>query len=146
MTDKPDIDELAQTYINLWQRQMTSMMNDPEVSKWMTQATQNSLEASQEIGKVWSDVLSTPLNDQGVARKSNSAQHGTSGKTKKGDHGHDGAKQENGTAGATATAVASRSDDRRMDELERRIATLEQRLTALEAGPEKPGGRTRKKS
>jgi|GEM_PF-1402318 len=146
MADKPDIDELAQTYLELWQRQMSGAMNDPEVSKWITQTTQSGLEKSQEIGKAWGDAFSAALDNQGVAQTTDFAQHGASSKAEKDGQSENVKDRENRTAGAKASAAASSSDDRRIDELERRVAALEEQLASLEGRPARPRGRPRKKS
>jgi len=144
MADTPDLDALAKTYIDLWQRQLSGMTENPEAVKQLTQAAQQGLELTQEIGKAWGETFLQSMQDQGVAKSPMTAQHEPSKNAAKESHDDEGSKAR--TPGAKTPASAPGGDEQRIHDLERRIAVLEERLAAMDTGAGKRRRSSHKKT
>jgi len=147
MADTPDLDALAKTYLDLWQRQLSGMTENPETVKQLSQAAQQGLEITQEIGKAWGETFLQSMQDQGVAKSPMTAQHEPSKNTAKESHDDEGSKQQDArTPGSKTPASAPGGDEQRIHDLERRIALLEKRLAALDTGAGKRRRSSHKKT
>jgi hypothetical protein len=135
MTDAPDLDTLAQQYLDLWQDHVTALANDPSVHRALSQALAvsgmappaggNAADAgmaqAQAIAAAWPAMMAAAMGNPVAAAMQASGEE--SGR------GHD-----NGRAHGTASAAAASGDGAgHLDELLRRVAALEDRLAALES-------------
>src|SRR5215475_2455394 len=110
----PDIEALARRYLDLWQDQATALAGDAELAR--------------QLGR-WFSVMQSGMANAVQAASSTSAAGDSAGKP---------------AAGTAAPAAASGGGELRLDELARRLAAVEERLTRIEAGaggPGKPAGR-----
>lgn len=147
MADTPDLDTLAKTYLDLWQRQLSGMTENPEALKQLTQAAQQGLELTQEIGKAWGETFLQAMQEQELAKSSRTAQHEPSGSAaKESDEDERSEQQDGGAPGPKTPVSAPGGDEQRIHDLERRIALLEERLAALDAGTGKRRRSSHKKT
>ena len=115
MADPPDLSVLAKRYVDLWQDQLIALVAHPELAESLARV----LAAFPVPSVTW-----PPAAGAGSAHNG----HGPS------------------AAPRTATsAAASGGSDHQLRELARRLATLEERLSRLEAGTPDGGKRARKK-
>jgi hypothetical protein len=122
MADPPDLDALASRYLDFWQEQAASMAANPALADLVSKLFGALGPAGAAAG------FATPSTDQHEQSKPDREQ---------------GAQHETGGAGAAAGGAASAgaapvADHDRLDELLRRLASLEERVAALEArGPKR---------
>jgi hypothetical protein len=133
MAESPDLAALARRYVDLWQDQLTAMAADPALAE----STARLLQALVPAG--WPPQQRSQDNDASIFSAPGSAAPGFS-------------KPGFSKTGPKAAGAASGQRDRRVDELTRRLAAVEKRLAALEAGirpsrrkPQPRAGRRRKK-
>lgn len=128
MGDQPDFAALARQYLDLWEDQLTTMAADPDLAE----QTARFFDAMTQLGNNVNPILSANLADfMQPAQPGNANEQNPSTSTP------DGAK---------ASAAAPDDRDKRMDQLARRLATIEERLGQLEAGSAKPRGRAQSRT
>ena len=123
--DAPDLEALAKRFLDLWQDQVAASVADPALAEWLSR------------------FLAAP-GGPGLA---------PAGKSKDGETINDPtafadifAAMASGAAhGAAPAAASSGAGDDRLDELSRRLADCEKRLSALEPGPGNTGGKPRRR-
>jgi hypothetical protein len=118
--NKDELQALASRFVDLWQRQLEIMAEDPALSEMMA--------AYSNLG----------------ARAPGAGGGGDEGTS--GDDGSAKTADSDGTAGAQAARPASRQRGGELDELTRRIAACEKRLAELERGAGAARGGTRKRT
>jgi hypothetical protein len=132
--DAADLEGLAKRFQDLWQEQLAATASDPEfmemMGKWMGAFAAGGMRppgmpAGGAAGPVdpaaWMAAMQRALGEAGAAGKGRANDASAGAKPPK--------------AGAKATAAASGTGDVASDQLERRLADLEQRVGRLEAGP-----------
>ncbi|MDH3230708.1 MAG: hypothetical protein OEN55_13030 [Alphaproteobacteria bacterium] len=132
--DAPDLEGLAKRFQDLWQSQLAATAADPEfmemMGKWMEAfAAGGSRPPGLPAGGVagpmepaaWMAAMQQALAGAGAAGRGRANDASAGARPPK--------------AGAKAAAAASGTGDVAGDELERRLADLEQRVGRLEAGP-----------
>jgi hypothetical protein len=146
MAERADIDELARRYLDLWQDQMTALAGDREFAEALQQLmTTMSVpgsapgsvpgsapgHAAPEFQRAWMGVMTgqQPGQQPGQSTKA-TADDGTPGRA----------------PGAPAAATAPDGGSADLDQLARRLAALEERIAALEAGAKPSRGGARSKS
>jgi hypothetical protein len=134
MSERVDIDELARRYLDLWQDQMTALAGDREfaesLQKLMTAmgtAGDAAGTAAPEFQRAWMGVMTGQQPGQPTKA---TADDGTPGRA----------------PGAPAAATAPDGGSADLDQLARRLAALEERIAALEAGAKPSRGGARSKS
>lgn len=138
MNDPPDLDDLAQQYLDLWQDQASAVARDPEVlralSSWLAMlgsgssgATPMAAPALGVPGTSGAEAESVPWPAAMMA----AALAGTESNEQEQQKRHDDAdgRDANGTPAAAASSGDGAGD---LEYLLRRIADLEDRLAALE--------------
>lgn len=120
MPKQPDLERLANAYLDLWQDQMAAMAADPVLTETMSR-----LFALTSAGA--GPAFSQEAEQSRDANRQNSKQSGN------------GAEPTT-AAGAEAAAAAPRDGGYDLGELARRIAAIEERLAALESGSGDGGG------
>ena len=120
MPKQPDLERLANAYLDLWQDQMTAMAADPILTETMSR-----LFALTAVGA--GPASSQEAEQSRDAHRKNSEQPG---------NGAEPATE----AGAEAAAPAPDDGGHDLGELARRIAAIEKRLAALESGSGDGGG------
>ena len=130
MAKPPDLEKLAQQYLDLWQDQLTGIAGDTEIAQTMART----LELMNAGAQSFAGQLAT-LKDGGFPQAHDSKATSAAPRTSQGT-----------APGTQAAAPASGVANPGLDDLARRLADIEQRLARLEAKPEKPGGGPRKKS
>jgi len=128
--DAPDLEALAKRFLDLWQDQVAASVADPALAEWLSR------------------FLAAP-GGPGLAPAGKSK----AGKSKDGETINDPtafadifAAMASGAAhGAAPAAASSGAGDDRLDELSRRLADCEKRLSALEPGPGNTGGKPRRR-
>jgi hypothetical protein len=142
MPKPPDLDALAKRYLDLWQEQLGGITEDREASEVMARAVElmNAGAATFAAMAAAADRSPSPFPnaDPPPARDTTGADDDAA----KPDH----RRARSGLAGPKAAAAARGGADDDVAELARRLARLEKRLAALEAGPKKRGRRAKKKS
>jgi hypothetical protein len=132
--DAADLEGLARRFQDLWQEQLAASAADPEfiemMGKWMGAfaaggARPPGLPAGGMAGPMdpaaWMAAMQQALTGAGAAGKDRANDASAGARPPK--------------AGVKAAAAASGTGDVAGDELERRLADLEQRVGRLEAGP-----------
>jgi hypothetical protein len=121
MAETPDLESLARRYLDLWEAQLSALAGDPALAEQMSCFIAAMGSAGLAAAAAWS------------------ATHGDNKPS---------AAEPDSTAGASGAApvhAASGDRDRRVDELTRRLAALEERIVALEpAAPKRPRSTARK--
>jgi hypothetical protein len=122
MSEQADLDELARRYLDLWQDQMTALAGDPDFAEALQQLmTAMSIPggapgpAVPEFWRAWPAMMT---GQQPGQQTEVSADDGTGGVA----------------PGSPAAATAPDGGGPDLDFLTRRLATLEDRIAALEAG------------
>ncbi len=119
--DAPDLEALAKRFLDLWQDQVAASVADPALAEWLAR------------------FLAAP-GGPGAATKT----------TKDGETLNETAAFADifaAMASRAAPAAASYgAGDDRLDELARRLAECEKRLSALESGAQQTGGKPRKRA
>ena len=130
MSEQADLDELARRYLDLWQDQMTALAGDPEFAEALQQLmTAMSVpgSAAPEFLRAWPAMMT---GQQPGQLTKDLADDGTGGRA----------------PGAPAAATASDDGGLDLDHVTRRLAALEERIAALEAGAKRGRGGTAGKS
>lgn len=117
MPEPPDLDELAQRYLDLWQDQLAELAGDDGVAEVMART----IELMTSGAWAFSTLAGAKRSEGGGADDTD-----TGGRT----------------AVATAAGAAHGHTDGGVAELARRLAVLEGRIAALEGGPGATRGRT----
>jgi 16S rRNA G527 N7-methylase RsmG len=128
MSEQADLDELARRYLDLWQDQMTALAGDREFTEALQQlmttmgmAGEMATAAAPQFQRAWWGMMT---GQQPSQQTEASADDGTGGRA----------------PGAPAAAAAPDGGGLDLDQLARRLATLEQRIAALEAGVKRGRG------
>lgn len=112
--DNPDLAGLAREYVDLWQKQLSEAASDEAMAGMMAQTVQLMNAGAASMAAMASSAA--PNNPEPEERSD--------------DH----------NTGASATSAPSGTDNDVIDDLNRRIGQLEERIAALEAGPESKSG------
>jgi len=132
MSEQADIDQLARRYLDLWQDQMTALAGDQEFA-----------EALQQL------MTTMGLAGEMATAAAPQFQHAGGGLMTGRQPGHQPGQQTEASAddgtggrapGAPATAAAPDGGGLDLDQLARRLAALEERIAALEAGAKRGRG------
>ena len=121
---RDEIQALASRFVDLWQRQLEIMANDPALREMMT---------------AFSGFMA-PGAQAGGGRGQNGNSDDDQDSTKRGH-----STKSDAAGGATAAGAPSRQRSDELDELTRRLAACEERLAALEKGTKGGSGSTRKR-
>ena len=121
MTKSPDLEALARRYMDLWQDQLKGLANDRETAEVMARTLELMNAGAQAMAgmAMKATALDGGPENENAARTDKPA-----------------ARPAAGTAPAGAASGAA---DDGVAELARRLARLERRVAALEAGPGKSG-------
>jgi hypothetical protein len=122
--DAPDLEALAKRFLDLWQDQVAASVADPALAEWLSR------------------FLAAPGAPGAVAGL---AKHGETPNDAAAFADIFAAMAAGYTPGAPPAAASSGAGDDRLDELSRRLADCEKRLSALEPGAGKPGGKPRRR-
>lgn len=122
MQDTTDLEALAKRFLDLWQEQAASAASDPAV----VAATQRFAELTAAAPSTWFALWTQALQ---------AAQHAAT-------HGRPAAGPDSPPPGAAAARPASGGGAVDLDELARRLATLERRVAGIESGQ---GGAAKRK-
>lgn len=140
MSDPPDLDALARRYLDLWQEQLADLAADRQVADIMARTIE-----LMNSGAAAFAAMTGSGRPAGESEPKGGDQDPEHRKTRQGRNG--AAAQDSG--GPAAAAPARRPADDGVAELARRVAALEQRVAALEAGGGRggagPKGRSRKR-
>ncbi len=117
MTKSPDLEALARRYMDLWQDQLKGLANDRETAEVMARTLELMNAGAQAMA--------------GMAMQATALDGGP----KNAAH----ARTAQPAAGAAPAGAAPGAADDGVAELARRLARLERRVAALEAGPGKGG-------
>ncbi|HSR71393.1 MAG TPA: hypothetical protein VLL72_03330 [Kiloniellales bacterium] len=142
MSEPADLDELARRYLDLWQDQMSALATDEDFARMLQQLmTSMGLAAATSPAALaaWPAMMAG-LTPGSPAEPNADGQSRDRSETRTRDGGRDGGARPS-ASGAAAAAASSDGGLARLDELAERLAGLEQRLAALEAGA--GGGRRR---
>ncbi len=153
MSERVDLDELARRYLDLWQDQMTALAGDREFAETMQQLMTTmglAATAAPEFWRAWPATmagLQAAEQTQGASDDQNrEAGPGAPARSARGSAAGTAAGTPGGTpAGTAAPAAASDGGESGLDQLARRLAALEERIAALEAGGPKRRGRAASK-
>lgn len=111
-TGQSDLADLARQYVDLWQKQLSEAASDEAMADMMAQTVQL-------------------MNAGAASMATMAASAATSNpESKERSNDHDGGKSD---SGASATSASSGADNDVIDELNRRIKQLEDRIAALES-------------
>ena len=134
-TGAADLEDLARRFQDLWREQMAATAADPEfmemMGKWMGAFTAG-MQPPTMPGGIPGQPGMSPMDPAAWMAVLQAAMTGA---TAKGAAGERGAAK----AGAAPAAAASGAGDVAGDQLERRLADLEQRVARLEAGAGEKG-------
>jgi hypothetical protein len=142
MSDNPDLDELAERYLDLWQDQLSTLAGDPEFAEVMTRLMASSagaMPAAMPGAAAWA---AWPAAMAGLVPGAAGKQAGD-GEGAKQAGGGKGAAKTTGKGGsgpsarppgAKAAAAAPGDSGADLVELVRRLAALEERVAVLESG------------
>ncbi len=153
MSERADLDELARRYLDLWQDQMTALAGDKEFAETMQRLMTTmglAATAAPEFWRAWPATmagLQAAEQTQGASDdQSREAGPGAAARSARGSAAGTAAGTPAGTpAGTAAPAAASDGGESGLDQLARRLAALEERIAALEAGGPKRRGRAASK-
>ena len=120
MTKSPDMEALARRYMDLWQDQLKGLANDRETAEVMARTLELMNAGAQAMA--------------GMAMQATALDGGP----KNAAHART-AQPAAGPAGTAPAGAAPGAADDGVAELARRLARLERRVAALEAGPGKGG-------
>ena len=112
----PDLNALAKEYLDLWQQQLAETARDGTLAKTMSDAVRLMSAGAAQI----------------AANMPQPAGMDTDGVTSGASTDHSQPDTDTSTSGAAAAGAAHRDDDGVLDELNRRIAELEERVRILE--------------
>ncbi len=145
MSDTPDLDELAERYLDLWQDQMTALASDPEFAEVMNRLLASSAAAMPDLAAAWAKwpAAMAGLGAGGRTQDGKAAEQtdGGPGTARTGGKGRTRAAKRSPRAKAAAVAPGDRGAD--LVELARRLAALEDRVAALESNPGRGRGSAR---
>ena len=129
MTKPPDLDKLAQQYLDLWQTQLAGMAADREVADLMART----LELMNAGAAGFANAAQQAMTQTGMAttKDSGSPDDGRPDAT-----GSSSTATASGGAGAgpAPAAAPSGAANHDLDDLAGRVAALEKRMAELEAG------------
>ncbi len=155
MAERADLDELARRYLDLWQDQMTALAGDREFAETMQRLMTTmglAATAAPEFWRAWPATmagLQAAGQTQGTSDdQSREAGPGAPARSARGPAARGSAARTSaaGTpAGTAAPAAAFDGGESGLDQLARRLAALEERIAALEAGGPKRRGRAASK-
>ena len=121
MADTPDIDQMAQQYLDLWQDHLKGMAADPKVGQTVAQLTQMMTGTGAAFAAL-AQQMSAAANAAQMANKESTADDRSE------------------TAGRAAPPAAAHGDPNfDLAQLARRLDDIERRLADLEAGTGEPG-------
>lgn len=126
--DAPDLEALAKRFLDLWQDQVAASVADPALAEWLARflaapGGPGAATKTPKDGKTLNETAA--FADETAAFADIFA----------------------AMASRAAPAAASYgAGDDRLDELARRLAECEKRLSALESGAQQPGGKPRKRA
>jgi hypothetical protein len=135
MSDNPDIDELAERYLDLWQDQLSALADDPDFAETMTRLMGSSA-AAMPGAAAWA---AWPAALAGLVPGAAGERAGD-GKDEEQAAGKAGSGPGAAPAGAQTAAAAPGAGGADLVELARRLAALEDRVAALESRPERGRG------
>jgi len=148
--EKPDLEKLARRYLDLWQDQIEGLAADPEVAETIARTIQLMNAGAAQMATMVGPPSGLGRHESGGDMED----HGATAKAQKGKKEpgkkEPGKKEPGGNGGPSSGAAASASShgasDHDVAELLRRIGALEERIAALEAGPDGSGGGLKKRS
>ncbi|MEE8505272.1 MAG: hypothetical protein V3S40_03520 [Kiloniellales bacterium] len=137
MSNKADLDELAQRYLDLWQDQMSALAADKDFAEALQQLMTGMGLAATSAPAAWGTWPAMmagldPAASMGQTAYGQTRDSASNPKTRP-------------AAGSAPAADASDGGLAGLDEFARRIASLEERIAALEAGGKRRGGGTSSK-
>jgi hypothetical protein len=151
--DSPDdLEDLARRYVDLWQDQVTALASDPAFADSLQKVMAAMGVAASGFPAMWSAwpaaMASLMAAAQNPARSAAAFEeekvHGKpEGAPARGRR--DGPGPAGAPPGAAAAAASPDGGGPDLGLLEERLAALEQRVLALEAGPRRAGSRAKKK-
>ncbi len=145
MSDTPDLNELAERYLDLWQDQMSALASDPEFAEVMNRLLASSTAAMPDLAAAWT-AWPAMMAELGAGGQTKDGKGGEQTEAAPGvpPSGRKGAGR-GGKSPSRSEAAAVASGDRGTDmvELARRLAALEDRVAALESIPRKGRGGAR---
>jgi len=135
MSETPDLDELAERYLDLWQDQMSALANDPEFAEVMNRLLASSAAAMPDMAAAWAawPAMMAGLAAGGRTKDGESTEQTGTGPGGSPPGGEGDARAAEGPSGAEAAAVAPGHRGADLVELARRLAALEDRVAALES-------------
>ncbi len=151
MADKPDLEHLAKRYLDLWQDQLAGMASDVDIQETIART----IELMNASGAAFASMAQSAMEDGSLAETfaktaegitpnrpgcEDNDRHEKPSQEKAGDKS--GARASPGTK-APATPPSAANPD--INELTSRIAALEERIAALEAGAKKRSRKPRKR-
>ena len=129
MSDKPDLDELAERYLDLWQDQMSALAGDPAFAEAMNRLMAAAGTAGSGMTAAWAawPAMMAGLMPAGTGERAVDG---------KGEQSGDLKTENDSTRSArtAAAATASGHSGPDLDEFARRLADLEERVAELESG------------
>lgn len=145
MSDAPDLDELAERYLDLWQDQMTALASDPEFAEAMSRLLASGPGAVPDVAAAcaaWPATMAALMPGAAAGRTEDGegARQAAGVGGAAGTGAKRGARAAKGAARAKAAAAAPGDRGGDLVELARRLAALEERVAALESGPGKGRG------
>ncbi|HJO69467.1 MAG TPA: hypothetical protein QF804_07265 [Rhodospirillales bacterium] len=132
MPKPPDLDALARTYLELWQAQLTALADDENLAE-ITVRTINLMNSG----------ATTLLADAGD-RKAKGRGRAADDETPTDRTDETQTKPGRAASRSPAAPPARRDPGDDVDELARRLALIDERVAALEAGTRRPSARTRR--
>lgn len=149
MNSEEKLAKLAQQYLDLWQNQMTALANDPEIARSLERLYAGLGLTPQEAGggvsprpdpevaaawQSWPALLAAFAGQMLENQKGTKTEHGTAGEAEESDARKEHGGSERRKAGSAPAAAQSDGGQPDMDELTRRLALLEQQISAMESG------------
>jgi hypothetical protein len=150
MSDNPDLDELAERYLDLWQDQLSTLAGDPEFAEVITRLMASSATAMPGAAAwaAWPAAMAglVPGAAGKQAGDGKGAKQAGSGKAAAKTTGKGGSEASARPPGAKAAAAAPGDGGADLVELVRRLAALEERVAELESGLGRGRGHAQERS